>query len=69
MFRKAEIMGHGTADTTEKFYANASEKRKDQSMEDFDYGSDSPSSSPTLNMEKIEKLADKLGVSVEDLMK
>ena len=69
MYLTAEIMGHETADTTKKFYANASEKRKDQSMEDFDYGSDSPSSSPTLNMEKIEKLAEKLGVSVEDLMK
>lgn len=65
MYLTAQILGHSTAETTRKFYADPSEERVARSMHDFDY--ENPANKKLES--KLEKLAKKLGVSVEELMK
>jgi len=65
MYLTAQVLGHDSAETTRKFYADPSEERVSRSMETFDYGE---SNKPSLSSSKLEKLAKKLGVSVEELL-
>lgn len=65
MYLTAQVLGHDSAETTRKFYADPSEERVSRSMETFDYGE---GEKPTLSNSKLEKLAKKLGVSVEELL-
>lgn len=64
MYLTAQVLGHSSAETTRKFYADPNQARVDLSMQKFDYEKKNiqPSS-------KYSKLAAKLGISVEELLK
>lgn len=64
MYLTAQVLGHSSAETTRKFYADPDQARVDWSMQKFDYEKKDiqPSS-------KYSKLAAKLGISVEELLK
>jgi hypothetical protein len=62
MYLTAEILGHSSAETTRKFYANPDEERTAKSMKTFDYRESTGDGD-----EKLKRLASKFGVSVEEL--
>jgi integrase/recombinase XerC len=66
MFLTAQILGHASAETTRKFYADPSEERVNRSMKQFEYKQDFPL---VENKGKLQTLANKLGISVDDLIK
>ncbi|MFF2532476.1 tyrosine-type recombinase/integrase [Brevibacillus sp. NPDC058079] len=63
MYLTAQVLGHASAETTRKFYADPSEERVNRSMKQFDY----QKNDPVENTGKLEKLAEKLGISLEEL--
>ncbi|ADO59808.1 tyrosine-type recombinase/integrase [Paenibacillus polymyxa] len=66
MYLTAQVLGHASAETTRKFYADPSEERVNRSMKQFDYAQ----TETTLdNKGKLTSLANRLGISVEELMK
>lgn len=65
MYLTAQILGHNSAETTRKFYADPSEDRVARSMQEFDY--DQTSSQVDFE-DKISKLAKKLGISANELL-
>lgn len=70
MYLTAQILGHRSAETTRKFYADPSEERIIKSMKEFDYSSTTPSSQEvSISMEKLRELSEKLGVNLEELIK
>lgn len=66
MYLTAEILGHSSAETTRKFYADPSEERVVRSMQQYDYVDQKTAA---IKNEKIEAIANKLGMSVNDLLK
>lgn len=64
MYLTAQVLGHASAETTRKFYADPSEDRVNRSMQQFEYGKNA-----TPGDSKIAKLANKLGISVDELLK
>ncbi|MFF0828701.1 tyrosine-type recombinase/integrase [Brevibacillus sp. NPDC003359] len=64
MYLTAQVLGHTSAETTRKFYADPDQARVDWSMQKFDYEKKDIQSS-----DKYSKLAAKLGISVEELLK
>lgn len=64
MYLTAQVLGHASAETTRKFYADPSEDRVNRSMQQFEYGKKT-----TQGDSKLTKLANKLGISVEELLK
>ncbi|WCK57456.1 tyrosine-type recombinase/integrase (plasmid) [Aneurinibacillus sp. Ricciae_BoGa-3] len=70
MYLTAQIMGHNSAETTRKFYADPAEERRSKSMQEFDYKQDgNEESSVSVSVEKLQKIAKLTGVSIEDLLK
>jgi integrase/recombinase XerD len=65
MYLTAQVLGHASADTTRRFYADPSEERVIRSMKQFDY----QKKSPVEDTGKLANLAKKLGMSVEELLK
>lgn len=72
MYLTAKIMGHSSAETTRKFYADPNDERVINSMKVFDY---EPQSSNNTDDElkdiltKLKKLSNKTGVSINELLK
>jgi len=62
MYLTAEVLGHDSAETTRKHYANPSKERVTKSMREFDYAGSSE-----LSTTGLQRLADKFGVSIEEL--
>lgn len=64
MYLTAQIMGHNSAETTRKFYADPDEERVRQSMETFDYDYDDspppPPNSNDMNMDELMKVVQSL---------
>ncbi|WCF11581.1 tyrosine-type recombinase/integrase (plasmid) [Paenibacillus thiaminolyticus] len=67
MYLTAEILGHSSAETTRKFYADPSQERVVRSMQEYDYSFSN--NQEKTKQDKIEKLAKKLGMSASDLLK
>lgn len=68
MYLTAQTLGHSSAETTRKFYAEPDSERVIRSMEQFDYGQQK-NSPLELDTEKLSKLAEKLGMDVNELLK
>lgn len=70
MYLTAQILGHTSAETTRKFYADPSEERVIQSMEVFSYEMPTKPDEKkiTLSMNKIKELAEELGLDVSTLL-
>jgi site-specific recombinase XerD len=69
MYLTAQIMGHRSAETTRKFYADPNEERKRQSMQEFDFqmkNDDSPS--VKITVEKLKELEKLTGLNIGDLL-
>lgn len=66
MYLTAKVLGHSSAETTRKHYADPSKERVTKSMEEFEYGSPD-NNKPTPS--GLKRLADKLGITVEELLK
>lgn len=65
MYLTAQVLGHKSAETTRKFYADPSKERVDRSMTTFEYEDEA-----TIERnEKLEQFARKLGITVEELLK
>jgi integrase/recombinase XerC len=64
MYLTAQVLGHSSAETTRKFYADPDQARVDWSMQKFDYEKKDVQPSG-----KYSKLAAKLGISVDELLK
>lgn len=69
MYLTAEVLGHSSAETTRKFYANPDEERVAKSMRAFEYSDSNHSDNNGSEDEKLAKLAKKFGVSIEDIRK
>lgn len=71
MYLTAKIMGHKTAETTRKFYADPDEDRVNQSMEVFDYDSptDNVTKNITIDMNKLKEISKLTGIDIETLLK
>lgn len=66
MYLTAIILGHKSAETTRKFYADPSENRKIRSMKQFEYTSDD--NSPTFSLEQIKYLSDIMNLDKNELL-
>lgn len=66
MYLTAQTLGHSSAETTRKFYAEPDDERLIRSMEQFDYASQK---TPPFDTEKLSKLAKKLGMDINELLK
>jgi integrase/recombinase XerD len=66
MYLTAKTLGHSSAETTRKHYADPSKERVVKSMEEYDY--DSPSETK-IKQNNLQRLADKFGISIEELEK
>lgn len=74
MYLTAQQLGHTSAETTRKFYAEPTDERKKSSMTGFDYSkADSPtissSADKNLDIDSIERLLDVTGLSMDELLK
>jgi site-specific recombinase XerD len=68
MYLTAQIMGHKSAETTRKFYADPAEERKRQSMQEFDYQTkEKEEPSVSVNIEKLRELEKLAGMKFADL--
>lgn len=70
MYLTAQIMGHRSAETTRKFYADPAEERKRQSMQEFDYEQKDKveSSTVSISMDKLKELEQMTGLSIQELL-
>lgn len=69
MYLTAQIMGHRSAETTRKFYADPAEERKAQSMANFDYDeAQTPSDKITLTKEQLVQISKATGIDLEKLL-
>lgn len=73
MYLTAQIMGHRSAETTRKFYADPAEERKVKSMQEFDYNQSSatpPASSPSISLtkEQLEEISKATGMDMAKLL-
>lgn len=64
MYLTALVLGHSSAETTRKFYADPNEERVKLSMQNFKYGE---AEQPDEESEKMKRIADKLGISLKEL--
>lgn len=64
MYLTAQTLGHASAETTRKFYAEPDQERVVKAMEQFDYAMPEK-----LDRQKLAKLAAKLNMNVEELIK
>lgn len=70
MYLTAQVLGHSSAETTRKFYADPSEERVIQSMEIFDYEKpENNENEVSLSIDKISLIAEQLGINVNTLLK
>lgn len=67
MYLTAQVLGHSSAETTRRHYADPSRERVTRSMQQFDYFDDASSTQPEISTNALQKLADKLGISIEEL--
>lgn len=63
MYLTALVLGHSSAETTRKFYADPNEERVRKSMASFQYGDSADSS----DQNQLERIADNLGIPLENL--
>jgi site-specific recombinase XerD len=69
MYLTAQIMGHRSAETTRKFYADPAEERRRKSMQEFDYQmKEEQDSKVTISIEKLKELEKLTGVNIEKLL-
>lgn len=70
MYLTAQIMGHNSAETTRKFYADPAEERKRQSMQEFDYASKGEKTPPSISIsvDKLKELEKLTGLNIGDLI-
>lgn len=70
MYLTAQIMGHRSAETTRKFYADPAEERKRQSMQEFDYEPKKENEQPSISIsvEKLKELESLTGMNIGDLL-
>ncbi|MCU5282991.1 tyrosine-type recombinase/integrase [Bacillus thuringiensis] len=69
MYLTAQVLGHGSAETTRRFYADPSQERVSESMKQFDYEYENKEKTgESIQLSKLEQLANKLGMDVKDLM-
>lgn len=69
MYLTAQIMGHRSAETTRKFYADADEERKNESMQEFDYNKNSDTSANiSISREQLLQISKATGVDIEKLL-
>ncbi|MFE8095279.1 tyrosine-type recombinase/integrase, partial [Bacillus toyonensis] len=69
MYLTAQVLGHGSAETTRRFYADPSQERVSESMKQFDYEYENKEKTgESIQLSKLEQLANKLGMDVNDLM-
>lgn len=66
MYLTAKVMGHTSAETTRKFYADPSKEREVRSMSGFGYGK---TDTPPKDNTTLERLAEKYGIPIEELRK
>lgn len=71
MYLTAKIMGHRTAETTRRFYADPDEDRINQSMDVFDYETPNMdiNNSITLDMNKLKELSKITGIDIATLLR
>ncbi len=69
MYLTAQILGHRSAETTRKFYADPSEERKIQSMKEFTYDifekNNQENDSISLTNEQILKIEKETGINLK----
>lgn len=71
MYLTAQILGHGSAETTRKFYADPSDARKTESMQSFSYGTAEPFKNGTelsISKEELAKIKKESGIDIEALI-
>ncbi|MFJ8528448.1 tyrosine-type recombinase/integrase [Bacillus sp. NPDC094106] len=69
MYLTAQVLGHGSAETTRRFYADPSQERVSESMKQFDYEYDKKKKTDEpIQLSKLEQLANKLGMDIDELM-
>ena len=61
MYLTAQVLGHQSAETTRKFYADPNKERVEQSMQNFSYGDAKPK-------DKLEEITLKYGLTEKELM-
>lgn len=67
MYLTAIILGHKSAETTRKFYADPSENRKIKSMKQFEYNSDEDK--PIFSSEQVNYLSSIMNIDKDELLK
>ena len=68
MYLTALILGHMSAETTRKFYADPSENRKIKSMKQFEY-TDLDTEKPIFTKEQIKFLSKTMNITETELTK
>lgn len=70
MYLTAQIMGHRSAETTRKFYADPAEERKAMSMTNFDYDEVSGVTSDKISLtkEQLAEISKATGIDLEKLL-
>ncbi|PLS19383.1 hypothetical protein CVD28_02915 [Bacillus sp. M6-12] len=69
MYLTAQIMGHESAETTRKFYADPNEERTRQSMRDFEFGQTKDKTpSVSISIQKLKELEKLTGMNIGDLL-
>lgn len=70
MYLTAQIMGHRSAETTRKFYADPSEERRVKSMQGFTYQQNQDADNTmSVNIETLKELSKMTGLNLEQLLK
>lgn len=64
MYLTALVLGHSSAETTRKFYADPDEERVKRSMQNFSYGE---TETPDEESERMKRISEKLGISLQEL--
>ena len=70
MYLTAQIIGHNTAETTRKFYADPANERKRKSMTEFDYRNPVEETAPSVSvsLEQLKELEKITGVKLSELL-